>query len=63
MVIRIYVSVNVSFSEQKYWTYDDQGYVSFKAVSLPANIVPASIVKVITTHNTQIDMQISSLYQ
>ncbi|XP_073324726.1 peroxisomal succinyl-coenzyme A thioesterase-like [Pagrus major] len=33
-------------SEQKYWTFDDQGYVSFKDVSLPANLLPESIVKV-----------------
>ncbi|XP_030275989.1 peroxisomal succinyl-coenzyme A thioesterase-like [Sparus aurata] len=33
-------------SEQKYWTYNDQGYVSFKDVSLPANLLPESIMKV-----------------
>lgn len=63
MVVKIYVSANVSLSEQKYWTYNDQGYVSFKDVSLPANLLPESIMKVITTHDTQIDMQISSMYQ
>lgn len=31
---------------QKYWTYDDQGRVSFKNVSLPTNIFPESTVKV-----------------
>uniref|UniRef100_A0A1A7ZLN4 BAAT/Acyl-CoA thioester hydrolase C-terminal domain-containing protein n=1 Tax=Nothobranchius furzeri TaxID=105023 RepID=A0A1A7ZLN4_NOTFU len=32
-------------SYQKYWTYDDQGYVIFKEVSLPANLPPDSIVE------------------
>ncbi|KAM9758966.1 acyl-coenzyme A amino acid N-acyltransferase 1-like isoform 2-T2 [Menidia menidia] len=32
-------------SDQKYWTYDDQGHVIFKEVSLPANLFPESIVK------------------
>ncbi|XP_017271285.1 bile acid-CoA:amino acid N-acyltransferase [Kryptolebias marmoratus] len=30
----------------KYWTYDDQGFVIFKEVSLPANLPPESIVKI-----------------
>ncbi|KAM6927560.1 acyl-coenzyme A thioesterase 1-like [Xenentodon cancila] len=32
-------------SGQKYWTYDDQGHVVFKKVSLPANLPPESVVK------------------
>ncbi|XP_072238525.1 bile acid-CoA:amino acid N-acyltransferase-like [Leuresthes tenuis] len=32
-------------SDQKYWTYDDQGYVIFKETSLPANLDPENIVK------------------
>ncbi|XP_044034353.1 peroxisomal succinyl-coenzyme A thioesterase-like isoform X4 [Siniperca chuatsi] len=32
-------------SDQKYWTYDDQGHVSFRDVSLPANLLPESKVK------------------
>ncbi|XP_029287376.1 acyl-coenzyme A thioesterase 4-like isoform X2 [Cottoperca gobio] len=30
---------------QRYWTYDDQGFVSFRDISLPANIPPENIVK------------------
>ncbi|XP_068170590.1 peroxisomal succinyl-coenzyme A thioesterase-like [Antennarius striatus] len=33
-------------SEKKYWWYDDQGRVSFRDVTLPANFVPGSKVKV-----------------
>ncbi|KAJ4927364.1 hypothetical protein JOQ06_015097 [Pogonophryne albipinna] len=33
-------------NDEKYWTYDDQGNVSFRAVSLPANLSPESKVKV-----------------
>ncbi|XP_042356582.1 peroxisomal succinyl-coenzyme A thioesterase-like isoform X2 [Plectropomus leopardus] len=29
----------------KYWTYDDQGYVSFREISLPANLIPETKVK------------------
>ncbi|XP_076604432.1 bile acid-CoA:amino acid N-acyltransferase-like [Chaetodon auriga] len=38
---------SVSFEERnsKYWTYNDQGHVSFKDISLPANISPESKVK------------------
>ncbi|XP_018554566.1 peroxisomal succinyl-coenzyme A thioesterase isoform X1 [Lates calcarifer] len=32
--------------DQKYWMYDDQGHVSFRAVSLPANLSPESKVKI-----------------
>ncbi|XP_070758797.1 bile acid-CoA:amino acid N-acyltransferase-like [Enoplosus armatus] len=32
-------------SHQKYWTYDDQGHVSFRDISLPANLSPESKVK------------------
>ncbi|XP_047437859.1 bile acid-CoA:amino acid N-acyltransferase-like [Mugil cephalus] len=31
--------------EQKYWSYDDQGHVSFREVSLPSNLLPETIVK------------------
>ncbi|XP_040889919.1 peroxisomal succinyl-coenzyme A thioesterase-like [Toxotes jaculatrix] len=31
--------------DQKYWTYDDQGHVSFRDISLPANLSPESKVK------------------
>lgn len=34
------------FSEEKYWTYDDKGHVSFRDISLPANLHPESKVKV-----------------
>lgn len=30
----------------KYWTYDEEGHVSFKDVSLPANLSPENMVKV-----------------
>lgn len=40
------------FSDQQYWTYDDQGNVSFRAVSLPANLSPESKVKVNRPHHT-----------
>ncbi|XP_041836716.1 acyl-coenzyme A amino acid N-acyltransferase 1-like isoform X2 [Melanotaenia boesemani] len=30
---------------RKYWSYDEQGYVLFKEVSLPVNLPPESIVK------------------
>ncbi|XP_054472586.1 bile acid-CoA:amino acid N-acyltransferase-like [Anoplopoma fimbria] len=33
-------------SDQKHWVYDDQGCVSFKEISLPANIPPESKVKI-----------------
>ncbi|KAF1391480.1 hypothetical protein PFLUV_G00042570 [Perca fluviatilis] len=33
-------------SDQKYWTYNDQGHVSFKDVSLPANLSAESKVKI-----------------
>ncbi|XP_051272121.1 bile acid-CoA:amino acid N-acyltransferase-like isoform X2 [Dicentrarchus labrax] len=33
-------------SEQKYWTFDDQGHVSFRDVSLPANLSSESKVKI-----------------
>ncbi|XP_028430956.1 bile acid-CoA:amino acid N-acyltransferase isoform X1 [Perca flavescens] len=33
-------------SEKKYWTYNDQGHVSFKDVSLPANLLAESKVKI-----------------
>ncbi|XP_010745228.2 acyl-coenzyme A thioesterase 4 isoform X1 [Larimichthys crocea] len=33
-------------SDQKYWVFDDDGYVSFKALSLPANLAPETIVKI-----------------
>ncbi|XP_034726403.1 bile acid-CoA:amino acid N-acyltransferase-like [Etheostoma cragini] len=33
-------------SDQQYWTYNDQGHVSFKDVSLPANLLPESKVKI-----------------
>ncbi|AWP03051.1 putative acyl-coenzyme A thioesterase 4-like [Scophthalmus maximus] len=33
-------------NDQKYWTYDDQGVVTFKEVSLPANLYPGSIAKI-----------------
>ncbi|KAM7401925.1 hypothetical protein PAMP_017202 [Pampus punctatissimus] len=33
-------------SDQKYWTYDDQGHVSFRAISLPANLSSESKVKI-----------------
>ncbi|XP_031178736.1 bile acid-CoA:amino acid N-acyltransferase-like [Sander lucioperca] len=33
-------------SDQKYWTYNDQGHVSFKDVSLPENLSPESKVKI-----------------
>ncbi|KAG7238288.1 hypothetical protein INR49_030999 [Caranx melampygus] len=33
-------------SEQKHWTYDDQGHVSFRDVSLPSNLPPESKVKI-----------------
>ncbi|KAF0035087.1 hypothetical protein F2P81_012845 [Scophthalmus maximus] len=39
-------SVNCPLSDQKYWTYDDQGVVTFKEVSLPANLYPGSIAKI-----------------
>ncbi|XP_078022207.1 acyl-coenzyme A thioesterase 1-like [Epinephelus lanceolatus] len=32
-------------SNQKYWTYDDQGYVSFRDISLPTNFNPESMLK------------------
>lgn len=41
--MNVYVSglmaslVFISFSEEKYWNYDDQGNVSFRDVSLPSN--------------------------
>ncbi|XP_023279354.1 bile acid-CoA:amino acid N-acyltransferase-like [Seriola lalandi dorsalis] len=31
--------------QQKYWTYNDQGHVSFRDISLPANLPPESKVK------------------
>ena len=37
-------------SEVKYWTYDDEGSVSFKDVSLPANLSPENMVKVKISH-------------
>lgn len=40
------------FSDQKYWVFDDDGYVSFKALSLPANLAPETIVKVIQHTHT-----------
>ncbi|XP_029683276.1 peroxisomal succinyl-coenzyme A thioesterase-like isoform X2 [Takifugu rubripes] len=33
-------------SELKYWSFDNKGYVSFKDVSLPANLSPENMVKV-----------------
>ncbi|XP_053172457.1 peroxisomal succinyl-coenzyme A thioesterase-like [Scomber japonicus] len=33
-------------SEEKYWTYDDKGHVSFRDISLPANLHPESKVKI-----------------
>ncbi|XP_036387775.1 bile acid-CoA:amino acid N-acyltransferase-like isoform X2 [Megalops cyprinoides] len=36
-----------SFQEdQKHWSYDEEGYVSFRGVSLPANIPPDHMVKI-----------------
>uniref|UniRef100_UPI0037E96576 bile acid-CoA:amino acid N-acyltransferase-like n=1 Tax=Semicossyphus pulcher TaxID=241346 RepID=UPI0037E96576 len=32
-------------SEERHWTYDDQGHVSFKVISLPENVSPELIVK------------------
>ncbi|XP_069012590.1 bile acid-CoA:amino acid N-acyltransferase-like isoform X1 [Embiotoca jacksoni] len=32
--------------DEKYWTYGDQGYVSFQKLSLPANLPPESKVKI-----------------
>nr|XP_020448759.1 bile acid-CoA:amino acid N-acyltransferase-like isoform X3 [Monopterus albus] len=33
-------------SDQKHWTFDEQGHVSFREVSLPANIRPEAILKI-----------------
>ncbi|KAM3838189.1 peroxisomal succinyl-coenzyme A thioesterase-like, partial [Diretmus argenteus] len=32
--------------DQKHWTYDEQGYVSFREISSPANILPENNAKV-----------------
>ncbi|XP_042262565.1 bile acid-CoA:amino acid N-acyltransferase-like isoform X1 [Thunnus maccoyii] len=33
-------------SDDKYWTYDDQGHVSFRDISLPTNLLPETKVKI-----------------
>lgn len=32
--------------EQKHWSINDQGYVSFKDISLPRNVPPENVIQV-----------------